>query len=134
MRFLNSVFGFRSMRYLRPVAHLRSSYNFQPYRFYSSPTKEFVRSVFSDVAKNYDLMNDLMSVGIHRIWKEVLVQEVISSLKMTYRHLSKDYFTDDFLPGILHTPYYYVIFVDSHIIFCITHTIIIYQYRLYILI
>ncbi|EAN32160.2 ubiE/COQ5 methyltransferase family protein [Theileria parva strain Muguga] len=98
MRFLNSVFGFRSMRYLRPVAHLRSSYNFQPYRFYSSPTKEFVRSVFSDVAKNYDLMNDLMSVGIHRIWKEVLVQEVISSLKMTYRHLSKDYFTDDFLP------------------------------------
>jgi demethylmenaquinone methyltransferase/2-methoxy-6-polyprenyl-1,4-benzoquinol methylase len=29
-----------------------------------------VRHVFHSVAKNYDLMNDLMSMGIHRLWKK----------------------------------------------------------------
>ncbi|MDH3977473.1 MAG: bifunctional demethylmenaquinone methyltransferase/2-methoxy-6-polyprenyl-1,4-benzoquinol methylase UbiE [Gammaproteobacteria bacterium] len=28
-----------------------------------------VRGVFDSVASNYDLMNDLMSVGMHRLWK-----------------------------------------------------------------
>ena len=28
-----------------------------------------VEAVFQSVAKNYDLMNDLMSAGIHRAWK-----------------------------------------------------------------
>src|SRR5262244_3604971 len=29
-----------------------------------------VRGVFDSVATNYDLMNDLMSGGAHRLWKE----------------------------------------------------------------
>ena len=33
-----------------------------------------VRGVFDSVASQYDLMNDLMSMGIHRIWKRVAVQ------------------------------------------------------------
>lgn len=33
-----------------------------------------VRGVFDSVADKYDLMNDLMSMGIHRIWKRVAVQ------------------------------------------------------------
>ena len=28
-----------------------------------------VRGVFDSVADNYDLMNDLMSLGVHRLWK-----------------------------------------------------------------
>src|SRR4249919_4056037 len=28
-----------------------------------------VRGVFDSVAGNYDLMNDLMSAGVHRLWK-----------------------------------------------------------------
>ena len=32
-----------------------------------------VNSVFSKVYKKYDLMNDLMSIGIHRIWKNRLI-------------------------------------------------------------
>ena len=32
-----------------------------------------VRGVFSSVAKRYDLMNDLMSGGVHRIWKDIFV-------------------------------------------------------------
>lgn len=34
---------------------------------------QLVGNVFSSVAKNYDLMNDLMSVGLHRLWKDRLV-------------------------------------------------------------
>ena len=33
-----------------------------------------VRGVFDSVASRYDLMNDLMSFGIHRIWKRVAVE------------------------------------------------------------
>lgn len=32
-----------------------------------------VQDVFSSVAGNYDLMNDLMSGGVHRIWKSTLI-------------------------------------------------------------
>lgn len=32
-----------------------------------------VRGLFSDVANKYDIMNDVMSVGIHRIWKEAMM-------------------------------------------------------------
>ena len=33
-----------------------------------------VKEVFSSVAARYDLMNDLMSAGVHRIWKDALVE------------------------------------------------------------
>ncbi len=33
-----------------------------------------VRQVFSSVARRYDLMNDLMSAGVHRLWKDTLVE------------------------------------------------------------
>ncbi len=32
-----------------------------------------VRAVFDSVAQRYDVMNDLMSLGLHRIWKRVLI-------------------------------------------------------------
>ena len=32
-----------------------------------------VRQVFASVAPRYDLMNDLMSLGVHRVWKHVLL-------------------------------------------------------------
>ena len=32
-----------------------------------------VGRVFSNVAQRYDIMNDLMSMGIHRIWKDALI-------------------------------------------------------------
>lgn len=35
-----------------------------------------VRGVFSNVAAKYDLMNDAMSGGLHRVWKDVFVRRV----------------------------------------------------------
>jgi demethylmenaquinone methyltransferase / 2-methoxy-6-polyprenyl-1,4-benzoquinol methylase len=34
---------------------------------------ELVREIFSRVSSRYDLMNDLMSVGVHRLWKDAFV-------------------------------------------------------------
>ena len=33
---------------------------------------KLVRGVFESVAGKYDLMNDLMSMGVHRLWKRHL--------------------------------------------------------------
>ena len=44
--------------------------------FRDVPTGEkqkLVGQVFSSVARNYDLMNDLMSLGVHRVWKRYFV-------------------------------------------------------------
>ena len=35
-----------------------------------------VSTVFSNVAPKYDLMNDIMSLGIHRLWKEKLISYI----------------------------------------------------------
>lgn len=37
---------------------------------------ERVGAVFSSVAKKYDVMNDAMSVGMHRLWKDKFVRRV----------------------------------------------------------
>ncbi|MBO9576055.1 MAG: class I SAM-dependent methyltransferase [Sphingobium sp.] len=37
---------------------------------------KLVGGVFSSVAKNYDLMNDAMSAGLHRLWKDEFVRRV----------------------------------------------------------
>ncbi|CAB9503030.1 biosynthesis C-methyltransferase UbiE [Seminavis robusta] len=35
--------------------------------------EHMVRGVFDSVAESYDVMNDLMSAGIHRVWKDTFV-------------------------------------------------------------
>src|SRR5512146_2390317 len=41
-----------------------------------SEKQGLVDDVFHSVARRYDLMNDLMSGGLHRAWKEALVTAV----------------------------------------------------------
>ncbi len=36
-----------------------------------------VKDVFTSVAPKYDLMNDLMSLGVHRIWKEAMMDWLV---------------------------------------------------------
>jgi demethylmenaquinone methyltransferase/2-methoxy-6-polyprenyl-1,4-benzoquinol methylase len=36
---------------------------------------EMVRGVFDSVAQNYDIMNDLMSAGLHRLWKRFTIDQ-----------------------------------------------------------
>ncbi len=39
-----------------------------------SKKAEHVGDVFHSVAEEYDLMNDVMSFGLHRLWKKILIE------------------------------------------------------------
>jgi|SRR5579863_6204634 len=49
--------------------------------------QSLVDDVFHKVAHRYDLMNDVMSFGAHRLWKAVLVAKVRPPRRGPYRHL-----------------------------------------------
>ena len=40
--------------------------------------EKMVQGVFSKVANKYDIMNDMMSFGLHRKWKDIFVNEIDS--------------------------------------------------------
>ena len=46
-----------------------------------------VDDVFHKVADRYDLMNDLMSLGLHRVWKDMLVAKLRPPRNRPFRHL-----------------------------------------------
>jgi len=46
-----------------------------------------VDAVFRSVARRYDLMNDLMSGGLHRAWKDALVTALRPPRNRPFRHL-----------------------------------------------
>lgn len=41
-----------------------------------SQKEKLVEGVFSSVANKYDIMNDIMSFGLHRLWKRALMREL----------------------------------------------------------
>ncbi|KAH7862103.1 hypothetical protein Vadar_034790 [Vaccinium darrowii] len=60
-----------------PAAMLHShatSFGFKEVR--EEEKSQMVGNVFSSVASNYDLMNDVMSGGLHRLWKHRLVSKL----------------------------------------------------------
>lgn len=46
-----------------------------------------VNDVFHSVARRYDVMNDLMSVGVHRLWKSAMVTKAAPSKTRPWRSL-----------------------------------------------
>ncbi len=49
---------------------MKKNYNFGYTKVNSKQKTKLVQNVFSSVAANYDKMNDLMSLGMHRLWKK----------------------------------------------------------------
>ena len=41
-----------------------------------SNKKLIIKKLFNDVSKKYDLMNDIMSFRLHRVWKRDLIKKV----------------------------------------------------------
>jgi demethylmenaquinone methyltransferase / 2-methoxy-6-polyprenyl-1,4-benzoquinol methylase len=78
-----------------------------------------VRAVFERVAHKYDLMNDLMSLGVHRSWKKDFISmlptsqgqqildvaggtgDIALKLQQTYPHLGLDIIVCDLTPDML---------------------------------
>ncbi len=53
---------------------MKKNYNFGYTKVNSKQKTKLVQNVFSSVASNYDIMNDLMSLGMHRLWKKRFVE------------------------------------------------------------
>lgn len=71
---------------------MRTSYG---YRHVDGGEKQpLVDSVFHRVAGRYDLMNDLMSVGMHRLWKDAMVAKLSLS-----RHSQRGWHSIDVAGG-----------------------------------
>ena len=54
----------------------------------NQPKNKRVQEVFNKVFNKYDLMNDLMSLGIHRLWKKKLVDWINPSEKLNILDMS----------------------------------------------
>jgi demethylmenaquinone methyltransferase/2-methoxy-6-polyprenyl-1,4-benzoquinol methylase len=52
-----------------------------------SEKQGLVDDVFHKVARRYDVMNDLMSAGLHRLWKDTLVAKINPRNRKNFRHL-----------------------------------------------
>ena len=53
---------------------MNKDYNFGYTKVNSKQKTKLVQNVFSSVASSYDVMNDLMSLGMHRLWKKRFVE------------------------------------------------------------
>lgn len=58
----------------QPIDHTEPTTHFGYQTVAASEKQQKVAKVFSSVAKKYDIMNDLMSFGIHRLWKRVAIK------------------------------------------------------------
>jgi len=66
----------------------RLSHTFGESKVSIEDREKLIRSVFDRVAARYDLMNDLMSMGIHRFWKWHFCREVNKASGHTFVDLA----------------------------------------------
>jgi len=82
---MNGQGDFRSPPFQEPTTEPpepeRSSFGYESVP--ASAKAPLVRGVFDSVAPRYDLMNDLMSLGIHRWWKSVMIDVLAPRAPMT---------------------------------------------------
>ena len=64
------------------------SVNFGFKKVNKNKKESLVQNVFTKVANNYDLMNDLMSFGLHRSWKNKFIKEIDSFREKTLNRFS----------------------------------------------
>ncbi|TQE03624.1 hypothetical protein C1H46_010755 [Malus baccata] len=77
LRTVTRKLGSKLLHRFSPAALLHShatSFGFKEVR--EEEKSRMVGNVFSNVASNYDLMNDVMSAGLHRLWKDRLVSKL----------------------------------------------------------
>ncbi len=73
--------------------------NFGKRKIKASQKTSLVQSVFTNVSKKYDLMNDIMSLGSHRIWKKTLIE--IMNIKVNEKIIDVGSGTGDLINLIL---------------------------------
>lgn len=70
----NLIRGLSCRFYSKPCEPDTTHFGFRTVK--SDEKEHLVKDVFSNVAVNYDYMNDAMSMGIHRLWKDHFVSKL----------------------------------------------------------
>ena len=53
--------------------------------------QDLVNEVFHSVAKRYDIMNDVMSFGMHRAWKDAMISALNPRAKLRGQYIRRLY-------------------------------------------
>ena len=61
---------------------------------------KLVNSVFSEVYNKYDLMNDIMSLGVHRIWKEKFIDWMNPQKNTKLIDVARNQHIKDYIPEV----------------------------------
>jgi demethylmenaquinone methyltransferase/2-methoxy-6-polyprenyl-1,4-benzoquinol methylase len=70
------------------TGHTDDETDFGYRRIPAAAKKPLVKAVFDSVAPRYDLMNDIMSLGIHRVWKRIFATRLRPSPHRTLLDLA----------------------------------------------
>merc|ERR1711976_838043 len=59
------------------MGNFNSKFNFVNFSKFNQKKKQYiVNNIFSSVHNKYDIMNDIMSFGLHRIWKKTFIESM----------------------------------------------------------
>lgn len=67
------------------IGGMQTSYGFKSVE--EGEKQTLVNDVFHKVAKRYDIMNDVMSGGLHRVWKDAMIATLNPRKNASYRFL-----------------------------------------------
>ena len=94
MQTLNSCLNFRLLGHINNMNNLKT--NFGKRKIKVEKKTPLVQKLFSEISKKYDLMNDIMSFGTHRLWKKRLIEimninfnDKITKNKNAYKYLQE---------------------------------------------
>lgn len=79
------------MPYTSVAVHMQDQSNANPHTDFgfkkvnTELKTPMIQSLFQNIASNYDLMNDLMSLGLHRLWKKHFIKQI--ALRQNYQIL-----------------------------------------------
>lgn len=80
-----SRYGRRRLESLMSVESQETHFGAQKVRL--DAKQDMVDDVFHKVADRYDIMNDLMSAGLHRVWKDILIAKLRPPRHRPFTHL-----------------------------------------------
>lgn len=81
-RLFSSLAGLRQKAATDATSSAANEFTHFGYKTIPKDEKEnLVRGVFSSVASNYDVMNDVMSMGVHRLWKKHLISKLDAGMR-----------------------------------------------------
>ncbi len=69
----------RKVQNIKSIVYIIVNQNISPMNYLpkSEQKSEFVQKLFNNIASKYDLMNDLITLGLHKLWKKEIAESLL---------------------------------------------------------